>query len=84
MKRFLFVFMFLLSSCSPMISWHDKQMVATMQVAGKSLSCFNSQCCFPYKHHKDVKNVHVMVCSEQQLDKDGFHQLNVSTKIYFR
>jgi len=83
MKHFLFVLL-LLSSCTPTISWHDKQMAIATTINGKSLSCFNSQCCFPYKHHKDVKNVHVMVCSEQLPDKDGFHQLSVSTKMYFR
>lgn len=79
MKKYWIVLLLLLSCCTPTITTKNNLPV----VASGKFSCYNGQCCWPYLHHKDVKDYHLMLCTHETIRPDGWHSLEASVKTYF-
>lgn len=77
MKLLSFLFALLLNACTCSTNINNRT------IAIGNFSCYNSQCCYPYLHHKDVKDYHVMVCSHEKINQDGLNSANLSVKVYF-
>lgn len=80
MKSLIVLLAFVLSCCSPVV----ERNAVSANVGGGSLSCHNMSCCWPYLHHRDVKNVHVAACVSQRVNKEGWTEMSISMKGYFR
>lgn len=66
-------------SCSPQITFVNRSPV----VAAGKFSCYNGNCCWPYLHHHEVKDFHLMLCTHETLRPDGWHSADLSVKSYF-
>ena len=74
-----YVTLLLCLSCAPHVTFLNKSPV----VAAGSVSCYNGNCCWPYKHHHEVKGYHFMLCTHETLRPDGWHSADLSVKSYF-
>jgi hypothetical protein len=63
-------------------------------IVSGGFSCYGGNCCWPYKHHREVKDYHLMLCTDQaadlmpvypdsQYDNNGYDSFRVSVKTYF-
>jgi len=86
MRKYLALLMCLfLLSCMPSCTWSytagGNGRSAT--IASGKFSCYGGQCCWPYLHHREVKDYHLMICSHETINKDGWNSANISLKSYF-
>jgi hypothetical protein len=89
MKKYLALLLLCLS-CTPMVSRRsaDRSMVITNKSG--SISCIKSSCCWPYKHHRDIKTAAGMVCinekvSAKQISEGGnpLTEVNLSFRVVY-
>jgi hypothetical protein len=87
----LFIILLLCLSCSPVIKLKPGN---SATIANGKFSCYGGICCWPYLHHREVKEYHFMFCADQSsdimgivqnspYDSNGYNSLRISTKAYF-
>lgn len=82
MRKYLALIMcLLLASCTWTYTAGTNGQSAT--IASGKFSCYGEQCCWPYLHHKDVKDYHLMICLHETINRDGWNSADISLKSYF-
>ena len=76
----LFLSIILLISCTPKIILKNNNYTT---IAIGKFSCLAGTCCWPYLHHKDVKNYHLMVCVHEDISNGGWSSADIFIKSYF-
>jgi hypothetical protein len=56
----------LLISCTPVVSTRSTDHAFIVTNRSGSVSCINSSCCFPYKHHRDIDKAAAMICIHEK------------------
>lgn len=69
-----------LASCTPHVVFKNNSPAI---ISGK-LSCYNGNCCWPYIHHREVKDYHLMMCTHETIKPDGWHSADLAAVVWFK